>query len=141
MNLHNLAVVSTVVAGLFGLAALLVPAQFLAVYGVKLPEAGLLVTRLFGAQVLAIAVLDWFARNDLRGGGQPGAERGIVLVNVLSPALTIVLLVGAILGGIVKELGWVTVVLLAVIGIAWIYLGGLLERPAAAGGPSSPPGP
>ena len=128
MNIKNLAVASAVVAALFGLAALLVPAQFLALYGVELPEAGLVVTRLFGANVLAIAVLDWFARNDLRGGGRPGAERGIVLVNVLSPALSIVLLVGAIFGGIVNELGWVPVAILAVLGVAWIYLG-LLERP------------
>src|SRR5919106_411567 len=140
MNIRNIAVASAVVAALFGLAALLVPAQFLALYGVELPEAGVVVTRLFGAHVLAIAVLDWFARNDLRGGGQPGAERGIVLVNVLSPALTIVLVVGAILGGLINEFGWVSVAILAVLGIAWIYLG-LLERPGAAAGTSSPPGP
>ena len=131
MNMRNLTVVSAVVAGLFGLAALLVPAPFLAVFGVELPEAGLVVTRLFGAHVFAIAVLDWFARDDLRGGGRPGAERGIVLVNVLSPTLSIILVVGAILGGIVNEFGWVTVAILAVIGIAWVYLG-LMERPGAA---------
>jgi hypothetical protein len=80
--------------------------------------------------VLGIAVLDWFARDDLRGGGRHGAERGIVLVNVLSPTLSIILVVGAIVGGIVNELGWVTVAILAVIGIAWVYLG-LMERPGA----------
>ena len=127
MNIHNLAVASAVVAALFGLAALFVPAQFLAPLGVELPEAGLVMTRLFGAHVLAIAVLDWFARNDLRGGGRPGAERGIVLVNVLAPALSIVLVAGAILGGIANALGWVNVAILAVIGIGWVYLG-LLER-------------
>lgn len=131
MNIQNLAVVSAVVAGIFGLAALIVPAQFLAPFGVELPEAGLVVTRLFGAQVLAIAVLDWFARNDLRGGGRPGAERGIVLVNVLAPTLSIILVVGAILGGIVNALGWVNAAILALLVIAWIYLG-LLERPGAA---------
>ena len=131
MNIHNLAVISAVVAGLFGLAALFLPAPFLALFGVELPEAGLVVTRLFGANVLAIAVLDWFARDDLRGGGRPGAERGIVLVNVLSPTLSIVLIVGAIFAGIVNALGWVTVAILAVLGIAWVYLG-LLERPGSA---------
>ena len=131
MNMRNLAVVSAVVAGLFGLTALLLPAPFLAVFGVELPEAGLVVTRLFGANVLGIAVLDWFARDDLRGGGRPGAERGIVLVNVLSPTLSIILVVGAIFGGIVNALGWVTVAILAVLGVAWVYLG-LVERPGAA---------
>ena len=131
MDIHSLAVASAIVAALFGLAALLVPVQFLAPFGVELPEAGLVVTRLFGGHVLAIAVLDWFARNDLRGGGRPGAERGIVLVNVLSPALSIILVVGAILAGIINELGWLNVAILAVLGIAWVYLG-LLERSGAA---------
>ena len=131
MNIRSLAVVSAVVAGLFGLTALLVPAQFLALYGVELPEAGLVMTRLFGAHVLAIAVLDWFARNDLRGGSRPGAERGIVLVNLLSPALTVILVVAAILGGLVNAFGWVSVAILAVIGLAWLYLG-LLERSGEA---------
>jgi hypothetical protein len=134
MNIRNLAVVSAIVAGLFGLGALLFPAPFVAFFGVELPEAGLVMTRLFGAHVLAIAVLDWFARDDLRGGGQPGAERGIVLVNVLSPALSIVLVVMAILAGIANELGWVNVAILAVLGMAWVYLG-LVERPSVAAGP------
>ena len=131
MNIRNLAVVSAVVAGLFGLAALFVPAPFLAVFGVELPEAGLVMTRLFGAHVFAIAVLDWFALNDLLGGGRAGAERGIVLVNVLSPALSIILVGAAVLGGIANELGWVSVAILAVLGIAWVYLG-ILERSRAA---------
>ena len=130
MNIHNLAVVSAVVAGLFGLAALLVPAQFLAPFGVELTEPGLVVTRLFGVNVLAIAVLDWFARTELRGGGRPGAERGIVLVNVLSPTLSAILLVTAIFSGMVNALGWVNVAILAVLAVAWVYFG-LVERRTA----------
>jgi len=127
MNIRNLAVVSALLALLFGLAALLVPAQFVALYGVELPEAGLVTTRLFGGHLVAIGVLDWYARNDLRGGGRAGAERGIVLANLLSPALSIVIVVVAFLGGIVNALAWVNVALLALLVIGWIYLG-LLER-------------
>ena len=130
MTIRTLAVASAVVAALYGLGALLVPVQFLAPFGVELPEAGLLTTRLFGANLLALAVIDWFARNELRGGGQPGAERGIVLANVLSPTLSIIVVVAAIFGDIVNALGWVNVGLLAVIAAAWLVLG-LLERPAA----------
>lgn len=127
MNIRNLAVVSALLALLFGLAALLVPAQFVAPYGVELPDAGLVTTRLFGGHLVAIGVLDWYARNDLRGGGRAGAERGIVLANLLSPALSIVIVVVAFLGGIVNALAWVNVALLALLVIGWIYLG-LLER-------------
>lgn len=123
MTIRNLAIVSAVLAVLFGLGALLVPAQFLAPFGVELPEAGLLVTRLFGAHLVALSVVDWFARDDLRGGGRPGTERGIVLANILAPALSIVLVVTGMLGGIVGAIGWVNVALLAIIGVGWIYLG------------------
>jgi hypothetical protein len=133
MTIRNLAIVSAVLAWLFGLAALLVPAPFLAPFGVELPEAGLLVTRLFGAHLVALGVVDWFARDDLLGGGRPGTERGIVLANVLTPALSIVLLVTGMLGGIVGALGWVNVALLAIVGAGWVYLGllrGTDGRPA-----------
>jgi hypothetical protein len=130
MTIRTLAVVSAVLAALFALPALLIPAQFVAGFGVELPEAGLLTTRLFGGHLLALAVVDWFARNDLRGGGRPGTERGIVIANLLTPTLSIILLVSAILGGIVNALAWVNVGLLAVIGAAWVYLG-LLEGRAA----------
>lgn len=130
MTIRTLAVASAVVAALYGLAALLVPVQFLAPFGVELPEAGLLTTRLFGANLLALAVINWFARNELRGGGQPGTERGIVVANVLAPTVSIILVVAAILGGVINAFGWVNVVILAVIVAAWLYFG-LLERRTA----------
>jgi hypothetical protein len=131
MTIRTVAVASAVLAALFALPALLVPAQFVAPFGVELPEAGLLTTRLFGGHLLALAVVDWFARNELRGGGQPGTERGIVIANLLTPTLSIILLVAAIFGGIVNALGWVNVGILAVLAAAWLYFG-LLERRAAA---------
>ena len=130
MTIRTLAVVSAVLAALFGLPALLVPAQFVAPFGVELPEAGLLTTRLFGAHLLALAVVDWFARSDLRGGGQPGWERGIVIANILAPALSIILVVAAILAGVINALGWVNAGILSVIAAAWLYFG-LMERRAA----------
>lgn len=130
MTIRTLAVVSAVLGALFGLPALLVPAQFVAPFGVELPEAGLLTTRLFGGHLLALAVVDWFARNDLRGGGQPGTERGIVIANLLTPTLSIILLVAAIFGGVVNALAWVNVGFLAVIGAGWVSFG-LLEGRAA----------
>jgi len=131
MNIRNLAIVTALVALVNGLTWLLVPAQFTAPLGIELPEGGLLVTRMLGAHVLSLAVIDWFARNDLRGGGRPGAERGIVLANVLLPAVTIVLFVVAILGGIVSAFGWATVALLAILAIGWTYFGLLRQAPPA----------
>ena len=78
MNIRNVALLSVMVVVPFGLGTLLMPAQFLAIYGVELSEAGLVMTRLFGVHLLTIAIVDWYARNDLHGAAQPGMERGIV---------------------------------------------------------------
>jgi hypothetical protein len=129
MTMRTVAIASAALGALFGLAALLAPAQFVALFDVELPEAGLLTTRLFGVGLLAVAVIDWFARDALPGTGQPGTERGIVIANVLSLTLTIILVVGATLAGTVNALGWVNGGLVAVLDVAWIYFG-LLQRPA-----------
>jgi hypothetical protein len=131
MTMRTVAIASAAIAALFGLAALLVPAQFVAAFGVELPEAGLLTARLFGVHVLAIAVIDWFARDDLPGESQDGAERGIVIANLLTLTLSIILVSAAALAGIVNAFGWVNVGLLAVIDVAWLYFG-LLQRKTAA---------
>lgn len=131
MNIRNVALASAVAVLPFGLAALLVPAQFLALYGVELSEAGLVMTRLFGVHVLIIALVDWLARNDLRRASEPGAHRGIVAMNIFSPTLSLFLILGATLGGTINALGWVNVAILAALAATWVYAG-LIKAPAIA---------
>ena len=131
MTMRTVAIASAALGALFGLAALLVPAQFVALFDVELPEAGLLTTRLFGVGLLAVAVIDWFARDALPGTGQPGTERGIVIANLLSLTLTTMLVVSATLSGTINALGWANAGLLAVVAVAWLYFG-LLARGTAA---------
>jgi hypothetical protein len=128
MTMRTVAIASAAIGALFGLAALLVPAQFVASFGVELPEAGLLTTRLFGAHVLAIAVIDWFARDDLPGEAKDGAERGIVIANLLSLTLSMILVAAAAVAGIVNAFGWVNVGILAVLAVAWLYFGLFARR-------------
>jgi len=131
MNIRNVALLSVVAVAPFGLAALLVPAQFLAIYGVELSDAGLVMTRLFGVHVLLIAIVDWYARNDLRGAGESGVHRGIVTMNIFSPTVSLLLILGATLGGTINALGWANVGILAVLALAWIYVG-LMKVPVVA---------
>ena len=128
MNIRILAIVSAAFAAINGLAALLAPAQFVAPYGVELPEAGLVITRLFGAHLLPLAALDWISRNDLAEAPRRGARLGVVVANILTPALGIIVVVIAVAAGTISQLGWVNVVLLAVLLIAWVYYGLGRER-------------
>ena len=121
MSIRVLATVTAAIAGLLGLGALLVPAQFVAPYGVELDEAGLLMARLLGAHLVPLAVLNWLARDDLER--RTGARAGIVAANVATPALSIVVTALATVSGVVNELGWGQIALLAVLLVGWVYYG------------------
>ena len=131
MNIRNVALLSVVAILPFGLGALLVPAQLVALYGVELSDAGLVMARLFGVHVLMIAIVDWFARNELRGAGESGAHRGIVAMNIISPTLSMLLILAATLSGTINALGWANVAILVGLAAAWIYVA-MLRAPAAA---------
>ena len=124
MHIGTLAAISAVVAALLGFAAMLVPAQFLAPFGVELDDAGLFTTRLFGSHLVGLAAINWFARDDLRDTPRDrGARRAIALGNLLTPALSITIVVTALLAGTVNALAWAIVALLALLLVSWAYYG------------------
>ena len=62
MNLKNAFLLNCLLAGVFGLAFLIVPAQLLEQYGIHLmPKAGIFVARLLGTTLIGIALVSWFA--------------------------------------------------------------------------------
>lgn len=63
MTLRTLLVVAAVIAAVFGVAFVAASGPLLSLYGVTLDRAGTLVAQLFGASLIGIAVLNWFARN------------------------------------------------------------------------------
>jgi hypothetical protein len=124
MSLRTVALVTGVIGILYGLGFLVVPAPILAVLGVQLPEAGLLVARLFGANLTALGVIDVLARNSLDTAARPeNARNAIVSGNVISSALSALLALWGVVAGLTNELGWGNVVLAALIAVAWGYTG------------------
>lgn len=63
MSLRILMVINTVIAGLFGIAFVLIPWQVLSLYGVQPNPAINYIGELFGAALIAFSVLTWTARN------------------------------------------------------------------------------
>lgn len=124
MRLRTVALVTGVIAILYGLGFLVVPAPILAVLGVELPEEGLLVARFFGAHLIALGVVDVLARDSLDATARPeSARNAIVSGNVTASALSTLLALWGVVAGLSNELGWGNVVLAALIAVAWAYTG------------------
>jgi hypothetical protein len=124
MSLRTVALVTGIIGIVYGLGFLIVPAPILDLFGVQLPEEGLLIARFFGAHLLALGVLDVLARESLDAAARPeNARNAIVWGNITSSALSAVLALWGILAGLSNELGWGNVVLTVLIAAAWGYVG------------------
>jgi FtsH-binding integral membrane protein len=94
-----------VLALVFGLSFLLVPAMVLPVYGAPTDAATVLMSRFFGVALLHVGLLLYFLK-DVR---DPGSVRAIALAGVVgSIAGAVVALIG-LMAGIVNAMGWSTV--------------------------------
>ena len=63
MKFNTFLAIAAILAALYGLGFILIPAQTLALYGITLDVNGLFVARYLGSAFLGIAVLTWMARS------------------------------------------------------------------------------
>jgi hypothetical protein len=63
MKFKTLLTINSVLAVVAGIACVLVPAQLLASYGISLVPMGLVIYQFWGAALIGLGMLTWFARN------------------------------------------------------------------------------
>ncbi len=117
MKLNTLLTIAAVVAGIFGLAFVLVSGPLLTLYGVTLDKAGTFVAQLFGAALIGFAVLNWLARNVT----DRGAQQAILLANLISDTVGFVMALMGQLAGIANALGWSTVAIYLLLALGFAY--------------------
>jgi hypothetical protein len=129
MTLKNYFAVFAVLAALFGIAFVLAPTQVLANYGMECPPAVALMSRLFGGTLLAIAVIQWSAR-DFQN---EAATRAVLIGVCIADAVNLVVATAATSAGTINALGWSTVVIYFVgaAGAGYFLMGGRTARQAA----------
>ena len=127
MKLGTLLVITAVVSIVFGIAFILAPEQLLALYGMKVPAAGLFLGRLFGAALVTVGLIDWLARDFT----DAAAQHAVVLPGLVGTAVGFVVALLGQLGGVSNALGWTTVAIygLLALGFAWFQFA---KRTAAA---------
>jgi hypothetical protein len=120
MTTKNFLTFASVVAFIFALGFILIPAQLLSMYNVTLNEAGILISRLFGASLLGFGILNWSARSF----GEEEATRAVLTMNLATDTVGFIFALIAQLGGVpgVNALGWSTVVIYLILAAGFAYL-------------------
>jgi hypothetical protein len=118
VKLINLLVVAAVIGAVFGVAFVVASGPLLAIYGITLDKAGTLVAQLFGALLIGLAVLNWFARSVT----DPDARQAVVLGNLTGDVVGFVVILIGQLAGIANTLGWVNVAIYLVLGLGFAYV-------------------
>lgn len=95
IQLRNLFIVNTLVALSYGVAAFFVPAWVMSNYGLTLNAAGELMTRFYGAELIAHAWMTWNARN----AAVSTARNAIVSARCIGNAMRSIVAVAFILSG------------------------------------------
>ena len=102
MNFTSFIVVATIVAAVFGIAFLVVPAQLAAFYGIASTPGTDLVGRIGGSAILGFAVVFWGIRN--QSGAQ--AFKAAMLAGLIANGLDCLILLQATATGLLNGYGW-----------------------------------
>ena len=120
MTYKNFLTFASVVAFIFALGFILMPAQLISLYNVTLNEAGVLISQFFGAALLGFGVLNWSARS----WGEGEAKQAVLTANLAADAIGFIFSLIGQLGGVpgVNALGWSTVVIYLILAAGFVYL-------------------
>jgi len=120
MTYKNITTFASIVAFVFALGFIFMPAQLTSFYNVTLNEGGVLIAQLFGAALLGFGVLNWFGRNF----SDEQAKRTLVNTNLVGDAVGLIFALLGQLGGVpgVNALGWSTVLFYLLLTAGFAYL-------------------
>lgn len=119
MPLRTFLLIAAIVEAFFGIQFLLVPDLALSPLGVVLNPAGLMVTRIFGAALIAFVLLFWWVRDAAPSAALTAVLRAAAVYFAIS---TVPLALG-VLGGLANALGWGTVVLHVLLAVGFWNFG------------------
>jgi hypothetical protein len=117
MKLKTLLTINAVVILLYAVGALFIPATMLMMYGMTSGPGEQLMTRYFGASMLALGLLSWLARN----ATDAIARRTIILAFLVFDAAGVVISLLGTLSRVMSPLGWQVVVIYLLFCIGFGY--------------------
>ena len=115
MKLKTLFVINAIVTAVFGIVFVVIPSQILSLYGAD-PNPQMNYTgQLFGAALIAIAIISWSARN----ATDSSARRAIVTGFFIGDVIGFIVAIIRQIGGVVNAIGWSTVVIYLLLALGF----------------------
>ena len=118
MKLRYWMIAKAIVVLVFGVGFVLIPEILAGIYGMTFSSAATLMGRLFGGGFIFEAIVLWYARNTDR---DDAACQGIILGVVVSNLIGFIVCLLATLAGTWNAIGWLSVALYLVFGLAFAY--------------------
>jgi hypothetical protein len=119
---------NSIVAFLFGLGFLFFPARALGLLGTETFVSTVLVARLFGAAMLGLGLVLWFAKEVKEVSVQKGL--GIALLVSAATGLIVTLLGTFAANAVIRTNGWAVMLVYLLFGLGYGYLLFLKREPA-----------
>jgi hypothetical protein len=116
MNLRTFLTIAAVVALVYALGLILMPAFMASTYGLGTSASEILLSRFFGVELLVLGLIIWLAK-DLTGA----SVRPIITGNLIGNAVgTIIALMGT-LGGVMNSVGWSAIAIYFLLALGFAY--------------------
>jgi hypothetical protein len=117
MKLKILLITNAIIAALYGIVILLIPAQLGSLYGfTSTPELNF-VARLLGVYLLATGILSWLIRNAPVSQGRTAILYAFLAMDVLGFVVTLIYMLNATL----NAQGWLLVAIYLLLGAGFTY--------------------
>ena len=118
MSYRIMFVITALVTVLLGLAFLIVPSIVIEQFGVDDYASTRMVAQFFGTALLALGVVLWFAKDAADDASQRGMGIGVLIGAAAGLIVTII----ATVGGTLRALGWIAILLYLLVGLGFAYL-------------------
>ena len=117
MKLKVLFIINAIIAFVFGVAFVIIPAQVYSLYSIE-ASAGLnYMGQLFGAALIGFGLIAWLARNS----ADSDSRRAIILAFFIADGIGFVIALIGQLNEILGSLGWLTVAIYLLLAIGFGY--------------------
>ncbi len=117
MKLKILFITTAVCAVVFGVAFVIIPTELYSLYAVDSTEGLNYMGQLFGAALIGLGLIAWFARNAI----DSDARKAIVLSFFIADGIGFIVALIGQLNSIVGPLGWLTVAIYLLLTIGFGY--------------------
>ena len=102
MTIKTFFTIIAILALVHGVGFVLVPEQVAASYGMSASVSTVLMARLFGAALLGLGLIFWFAR-----GGSSDSVHGVLVATIIGNTLGLIVVVMGTMAGTLNAMGWV----------------------------------